>query len=57
MAEKIELFSWSATCLYIIVSNYTAVVGVTSVTCLTARDTNCFKFLISLIYTYLATDL
>jgi hypothetical protein len=57
MAEKVEIFSWSSTCLYIIVSHYTVVVGITSVTCLTARDISDFKFLISFIYTHLATDL
>jgi hypothetical protein len=57
MAEKIEIFSWSATCLYIIVSNYTDVVGITSVTCLTARDMDDFKFLIVFVHPYLATDL
>jgi len=39
------------------VSNYTAFVGITSVTCLTTWDVDDFKFLISFIYTYLATEL
>jgi len=40
-----------------IVSNYTTVVGIIRVTCLTARDMDDFKFPVSFIHTYFATDL
>jgi hypothetical protein len=43
MAEKAETCRRITTCLYIIVSSYSAVVGIYMVTCLTARNMNNFK--------------
>jgi len=49
--KKAETCSRFALCLYIIVSNYSAVVGVYAVTCHTAWNMDIFKFLFHFVNT------
>jgi len=51
--KKAETCSRFSMCLYIVASNYSAVVGVYIVTCLTAWNLDIFKFLFQFVNTKL----